>query len=390
MASGSIEKRTMKDGTTRYRVVVWIPPMGTNDKPERKTGTFRTKREAETTRNLWQAQADNGTAVKNDTITVAEVCEAWLALVKPTLKPNSYRHYEQTLLAHVGPHIGNLPMQRVRPTNIDALFAVLRDAGLSGNALHRAYQRLKQVFDYAMKRYVVGVNPMQHITAPPVNSAEPTVLTAPQIARFLIFATRDNLVAYWVLVVQSGLRRGEALGVRWQDLDLDRGKFSVRQCVEELHGLPHFQTPKTAAARRTISLFPESVAALKAHRTRQLATRMRAEVWEDHDLVFCTDTGKPIAPTNALRSLRRICKQANDDAVKEDISDAVLPCFDIHDLRHSHASHLLAAGWDVVRVSRRLGHANPAITMGIYAHLIADERDDALITPAALAFVGMA
>jgi len=223
-----------------------------------------------------------------------------------------------------------------------------------------------------------------------VNSAEPTVLTAAHIARFLTFAAHNNLAAYWLLVVQTGLRRGEASGVRWQDLDLERGKFSVRQCVEELHGLPHMQTPKTAAARRTISLFPESVTALKAHRTRQLATRMCAEAWGENDLVFCTATGTPIAPTNALRSLRRICKQANDDAAKHDNAEAVLPCFDIHDLRHSHASHLLAAGWDVVRVSRRLGHANPAITMGIYAHLIADDRDDAPVTPATLAFVGIA
>lgn len=385
MASGSIERRPQKDGTVRYRAVVWLPPTAT-DKPERKTGTFRTKKEAEAARNEWQAAADNGQAVPNSALTVEEVCEAWLTMQRPRVKPGTLEHYEHALNRFVVPHVGKLAAQRVRPTTIDALYAVLREKGASEQTIHRVHQRLKQVFDYAAKRRVVAHSPMQHIDAPTIRPAAPTVLTAPHIRRFLAFAAEDGYAPLWLLLLQTGLRRGEALGVRWQDLDLERGKLSVRQCVESLRGLPHMQTPKTAAARRTISLFPESVTALKAHRTRQLEWRLQAAEWEDNDLVFCTDTGKPVAPTNALRSLKTIQQKANAKAETDKERDAVLPRFDIHDLRHTHASHLLRDGWDVVRVSRRLGHANPAITMGIYAHLITDERDDAPVTPAALAF----
>jgi integrase len=125
---------------------------------------------------------------------------------------------------------------------------------------------------------------------------------------------------------------------------------------------------------------------LHDHRKRQLQARLAATDWEDNDLVFCTANGRPLAPTNVLRNLRGIQGRANEEAIADGAE--LLPRFDIHDLRHSHASHLLREGWDIVRVSRRLGHANPGITMTIYAHAIADTRDDDLVTPAAFANTG--
>jgi len=103
------------------------------------------------------------------------------------------------------------------------------------------------VFTYDVKRHIVD--------APTVRIAPATVLTAAQIGRFLTFAADDGYAPLWLLL-QTGLRRGEGSGLRWQDIDLDKGKLSVRQCVEAIGGLPRIQTPKTTAARRTISLFP--------------------------------------------------------------------------------------------------------------------------------------
>jgi integrase len=306
---------------------------------------------------------------------------------RPDLKVRAYEHYEHTLLVHVAPLIGALPVQRVQPVTIDALYANLREHGHSEHAIHRCHQRLRQVFDYAVKRRIVSVNPMYAIDAPTMRPQPPTVLTAPQIQRFLTIAAHDGYNPLWLLLVQTGLRRGEALGVRWQDIDLDKGKLRVRQCVESLRGNPHIQTPKSKAALRTITLFPESIAALRAHRTRQLERRLIAIEWEDNDLVFCTGEGKPIAPTNALRALRRIREAANEAA--EDDADR-LPDFNIHDLRHTHATHLLQDRWPIPVVSRRLGHANPGITMTIYAHALSDVYDEEIVTPAAFAFVGTA
>ena len=390
MASGSIEKRTQKDGTTRYRVVVWLPPSAGAGKPERKTGTFRTKKEAEATKNGWQVAADNGTGVKNTNITITELCAMWLDVQRPALKPRTLMHYERTVKQQIMEHIGALPVQRVQPATVDTLYALLRSKGYSEDAVHRVHQRLMQVFTYAVKRRIVAVNPVLAVDAPTVRPGVPTMLDTAQIGRFLTFAGACGYSPLWLLLVQTGLRRGEALGLRWQDVDLAVGKVHVQQTVECLGGKANISTPKTAAARRTITLFPESIAALKAHRTRQLARRLLAAEWEDHGLVFASATGQPLNPNNVLRNFYMIVKKANAKSEEDDDRDALLPAFTIHDLRHTHASHLLAAGWSIAVVSRRLGHASPAITLGIYAHALADVPDGNLATPAAFVFAGTA
>lgn len=392
MAAGSIEKRTAKGGMISYRVTVELPPDAVTGIRERKRGTFRTKKEAEKARAGWVTEVDSGIVVKNTTMTVAELCAQWLDVKRPALKPRTLVHYEYTIAARIKPSIGSLSVQRVSPATIDTLYALLRSEGCSEDAVHRCHQRLLQIFDYAVKRRILAVNPMLAIDAPTVRTAAPTILSAPQIQRFLTYAATDGYNPLWLLLVQSGMRRGEALGVRWQDVDLDAGKLRVRQCVEALDGAAHITTPKTASALRTITLFPESMAALKAHKAVQNTERLRAGAsWRDLDLIFATPTGGPLNPNNVLRNLAVVQKKANvpHDGVSVP-PDAVLPRFDIHDLRHTHATHLLQAGWSIPTVSRRLGHANPGITMTIYAHALSDTQGEANTTPAAFAFVGTA
>ncbi len=238
-----------------------------------------------------------------------------------------------------------------------------------------------------------------------MNLCSPSCSPVPRAVRllFLTIAATDAYSPLWLLLVQTGMRRGEALGVRWQDVDLDTGKLRVRQCIEVLDNRPHIQTPKSPAALRTITLFPESVAALRAHRARQLQQRIAASGWQDHDLVFATPTGGPLNPRNVLHALKNIQRVANGlprwnrdkPRVASDAGTSVapadaLPDFDIHDLRHTHATHLLQAAWSIPTVSRRLGHANPGITMTIYAHALSDTQGEADTTPAAFAFTGIA
>lgn len=387
MARWHIEERPHKDGTKSYRLKVELPPDPLTGKRQVRAGTFRTKKEAEREAIAWVADVDSGMAVKPSKLTFADVAAQWMELRGPDLKPRTREHYGVTLMNHVCPFIGTLPIQRVQPVTIDALYANLRERSHSEHAIHRCHQRLMQVFDYAVKRRIVSVNPMYAIDAPIMRVQAPTILTAPQIRRFLTYAATSGYSPLWLLLVQTGLRRGEALGVRWQDIDLDKGKLRVRQCVEALKGKPHIQTPKSKAALRTITLFPESIASLRSHRTKQLERRLLATEWTDTDLVFCTDTGSMVDPSNVLRNLRLIIAKANREAEGE--AD-VLPGFDVHDLRHTHATHLLIDGWPVPTVSRRLGHANPGITMRIYAHALSDVRDEEIVTPAAFAFAGTA
>lgn len=358
------------------------PPDPVTSERRQESKTYKTMKEAERAQIERRAEMQRGVAVDTSKLTVGDVCKQWLALKRHDLKPRSYEHYEHAVNTHIVPHIGGLAVQRIQPTTIDTLYTLLRDAGHSEHTIHRVHQRLRQLFDYAVKRRIVAVNSVTAVDAPTMRPAPATILTASQIGRFLTFATDDGGYApLWLLLLQTGLRRGEALGVRWQDIDLETGKLRVRQAVELLNGVAHFTTPKTPAALRTITLFPESIAALKEYRTRQLRQRLVATTWGDHDLVFCTDIGKPLHPENVLRAFYAIRRRANE-AAKQDNAEP-LPAFRIHDLRHTHATHLIRERWDIVTVSRRLGHANPGITMTIYAHSLADVPDGDLATPAA-------
>ncbi len=385
MARYTIQKRPHADGkTVSYRLQVEMPT-GADGKRVRKTKTFRTKKEAEAAATKWLSEMDNGIFITNTGATVANVCDQWLAVKRADLKTRTLLHYEATVKTIIE-KMGNLAMQKIQPANVDALYALLRDAGKSEDAVHRVHTRLVQVFDYAVKRRIIAANPMLAIDAPTVRPSAPTILAAAQIGRFLTFAQNDGYSPLWLLLVQTGMRRGEALGIRWQDLDLEKGKLSVRQTVECLKGTAHISTPKTAAALRTITLFPESIAALLAHRTRQLERRLSAAEWHDSDLVFASETRRPLNPNNVLRNFYLIQKKANGRAAEDGAS--ALPAFSIHDLRHTHATHLLREGWAVPTVSRRLGHANPGITLTIYAHALSDVHGDEVKTPAAFAFAG--
>ncbi|MCH8919447.1 MAG: site-specific integrase, partial [Chloroflexi bacterium] len=176
------------------------------------------------------------------------------------------------------------------------------------------------------------------------------------------------------LALNTGMRQAELLGLRWQDVDLDRAVLHVRQQVCRLAGEWHFSEPKTKAGRRTISLSGTCVAALREHHGRQLEERLRAETWEDMDLVFANRSGYPLDKGNLLRrSFAPLLERAG------------LPRVRFHDLRHSCASLLLAEGVHPKVVQEMLGHSTISVTMDTYSHTLpsmgaeAAERLDALL-----------
>ncbi len=206
-------------------------------------------------------------------MTVGDLVALWLEVLKANnLKLRTILGYEGTLTAHILPVLAATPVQKVHPAMLDDLYAKLRAKGCSDDAVRRCHKRLRQAFDYAVKRRIIATNPVLAVDAPIVRSKPPIILTVHQMQHFMTFARADGYNPLWLLVMQTGMRRGEALGMRWSDLDIERGRIQVRQCVEVLDGAAHITTPKTPAALRTITLFPESIAALKAHKACLLYT----------------------------------------------------------------------------------------------------------------------
>ena len=191
---------------------------------------------------------------------------------------------------------------------------------------------------------------------------------SPEQARRLLEAARgDRLEALYVLAVHCGLRQGELLGLRWEDVDLEAGTLHVRRTLTLAKDGPKFMAPKTAKSRRQIRFTTGAVEALKRHHDRQFeeCTRLTG-LWQDYGLVFATTIGTPINPRNLTgRSFKPLLKQAG------------LPDIRFHDLRHTCATLLLREGVNVKVVSEMLGHASIIITLNTYSHVLPDMQDSA-------------
>jgi integrase len=189
---------------------------------------------------------------------------------------------------------------------------------------------------------------------------------ATELCSFLNFAQDDDLYPAWHLDANTGLRRGELVGLRWSDLDLDAAQLSVRRALVSVNYEIEFEEPKTARAPRTVALDASTVKVLKEHRKNQLEQRLAAGTdYSVNDLVFFQADGSPIHPQVASDRFARIVERAG------------LPRISLKGLRHTHATLALKAGVPVKVVSERLGHASTSFTMDTYAHVLPGMQEDA-------------
>jgi integrase len=215
--------------------------------------------------------------------------------------------------------------------------------------------------------------------ARPAEQVRERTWTSGDVARFLRLTSSSRYSALWRLIAATGMRRGEALGLGWDDIDLAAGRLSINRTLVQSHdyasgdtGLS-WGTPKTARGRRAISLDPDTVAALRAHRKAQLAERLKAgDDYAVNDLVFCTGSGEPLHPKIASNLFRKAVIQHD------------MPRLSVHGLRHTWATLALQAGVHPKIVQERLGHSTIAITLDIYSHVNPAMDAEAANTVAAL------
>lgn len=197
-----------------------------------------------------------------------------------------------------------------------------------------------------------------------------------ELRRFLDHVRDDRLFAAWLLIATTGLRRGELLGLRWQDVDLDAGRIAVRQTLVSVGGKLKTSTPKTQKSRRGLSLDPATTAALRSHRSRQAEERLAwGGGYHDQDLVFAREDGTPVRPDSFSRSFQTVAGKLS------------LPVIRVHDLRHTYASIALGAGTHPKVVADRLGHSTIGTTLDTYSHVVQSLEEQAAAQVAAV-FLG--
>ena len=331
--------------------------------PDRARKTFYGKTRKAVSERLKVAMRDQqqGLPVVADRQTVANYLARWLeSSAKPSVKVKTFEGYESICRVRVLPRIGRLPLSKVTALDLQALYADLQRAGLSARSANHTHRVLHLAFGQAVRWNLIVRNPCDGATPPKARRSEMKVLSSEQVSAFLDGTRGHPAHALYVLAVTTGMRQGELLGLRWEDVNLDGGRLAVRQALQRQNGAGLvFIEPKTARSRRTIMLSRRAVVALRQHRARQREQRMLARTeWHDLGLVFANAVGEPMDPS---------WQRARFYAA---LSDAGLPGVRFHDLRHSAATMLLTQGVHPKVVSEMLGHATITLTLDTYSHLV--------------------
>jgi integrase len=296
-------------------------------------------------------------------LTVAVFLRTWLENVARTRKRTTHDRYVLLVEKQMIPFIGSLKLCLLSPMHVERLFADLRQAGESAWTIFHVAVVLGTAMKAAVKKKLIAANPLAAVESRPrVEKREICCLDQEQARAFLTEAAGDRLSCLFVLAITSGLREGELFGLKWADIDFTQGFLRVQRTLEEVRGRFALHDPKTTAARRRVDLPKVAISALLYHRRRMLAEGQDVR----GGLVFCDRDGSFLRRSNvARRALHPILARAG------------LPRIRFHDLRHSAASLLLAAGESPKVVQERLGHAKIETTLNIYAHVTSGMQQEA-------------
>jgi integrase len=320
------------------------------------------------------ADADRGLVFDAGTLTVEEYLDRWLKdSVRDTVRQRTFERYESIVRVHIKPAFGRAKLKALTPNHARGLYREKLDSGLAPRTVNYIHTTLHKALKDAVSDGLVPRNAAS-VKAPRPEKPEIHPLTREQARMFLDAARSDRFEALYVVAIHCGLREGELLGLKWEDVDLETGTLHVRRTLSETRTGHIFEKPKNGKGR-SVKLSRKAVEALRAYRKRQNEERLGlGTLWQDNDLVFPTTTGTTMSCTNLLgRYFKPLLKKA------------VLPAIRLHDLRHTCATILLMAGKHPKYVQELLGHASISITLDTYSHVIegmdgglADAMDEAL------------
>lgn len=360
---GSIRQR----GNT-YTALWSAADPATGKRHQASQGGFKTKREAQTHLNKMLTAVDDGTFVRPTKLTLgAFLVDRWLPTLRNELRPATIALYEGAVTTYIIPRLGGTPLRAITPPQLLAFYAELAESGraktgkgLSPRSVQLVHVALNKALRAAVEWDLLPTNPAAKARPPKPPKPEQTVWSGATVRAFLAAAEAENdrLRALWLLAITSGMRRGELLGLRWDDVDLDGAALRIRRARVSVNHAVLESLPKTAKSARSLALDPHTVTVLRSHRKRQLEDRLAAgEAWTETGLLFVDALGEPLHPTSLTRTFKRATARAG------------LPVVRLHDLRHAYATAALEAGVPLKVVSELLGHASIAVTADIYSHV---------------------
>jgi integrase len=367
----------MKRGKTWSYVIRVTDPATGLSKPK-WVGGFPTEDEAKAARDEARRAARRGEYVDRNAVTLDAYLSDWLDAHALEVKPRTLDGYRYLVRQYVSPRIGHLRLQAIRPSTLSGLYRdLLTSGGRGGKPLSRrtvdyVHAVLRKAFNDAVRsEQLLSSNPAERAKRPRRESKGPTeVWSADDLRRFLDLMSGHRLFAFYRLAAYTGARRGELLNLRWTDVDWNAPAVRIRGSVGMVAGERVEGTTK-GGRERVVSLDAGTVDVLRAHRRRQLDDlSVAGGSWVDTGHVFTTGLGLPVYPDTVSQLMAKVIKAYNEPEDTEAKPARPLPHARLHDLRHVHATMLLLAGVPVHVVADRLGHADPSITLRVYAHVI--------------------
>jgi len=341
---GSIVKRT--DGR-------WQGAYQDNGKRRYVYGKTRKEAAAKLREALWNVSTGK---VEDSNITLEAYLSDWLNTTKNTLRFSTFKRYEQIVRVHLIPGLGGIKLKNLSPTPIQDLYQKKIKA-LSPRTVQYIHATLRRALAHAVRLGLLTRNVADLVDPPRLQKREITPLNVEEVNRLFRAIEGHPLEALFVLAVTTGLRRGEMLGLYWNDIDLDQGILQVKRSLALTKGGPVFNPPKTNKGKRSVRLSRICIKALIKHKSLQ----------ENNVLVFPNHEGEPRRSNNVLNStFNRIKKKGN------------LPDIRFHDLRHTCATLLLGKGVHPKIVQELLGHSTISITLDTYSHILPNMQEKAV------------
>jgi integrase len=324
-----------------------------------------------------QQAVESGLPLGDGRQMTAQFLESWLHAVEHRLRQSTWNRFCEYVALHIVPSLGQVRLTKLSPQHVQQFYAQKLSEGLSSTTVRHIHAVLHRALVHAVKLGLVPRNVTDAVEAPRMRHAEIHPLSAVQARAFLAASRPERLHALYVLALATGMRQGELLALRWQDVNLTQGTLQVRASLRYQVGKGFvFEEPKTKHGRRSVALPPDAVEALQMHLARQEVERQTlGPAWRNEGLVFASEVGGPIEATNMMRgSFHRVVERSG------------VPKIRFHDLRHTAATLLLGARVNPKVVSEMLGHSAISITLDIYAHVLPDMQQDAATTMQGLLF----
>ncbi|MBX4911260.1 MULTISPECIES: site-specific integrase [Rhizobium] len=379
----------------KWAIVLDVPDPETG-KRRRKWHKFHgTKRQAETECARLVAELDGGSYIEPAKTTVREYMIRWLAHEKANVSPKTHQRYEELLLKNVAPVIGSVIMNKLTPARIDGCWTTLLESGrrpkkrraatsptveekkgLSPRTVHHCRRVMLSAFEQAVKWDLLKKNPVALTKPPKVEKKPMEAFNASQTGVMLDELRKSRVFMAALLAALCGLRRGEIVALRWRDVDFANGTVAIRESAEQVGTLVRYKETKSGKSR-SVALSSTVLEELKRHRLSQAEEQLKIGIRPDENsFIIAQIEGSPLKPVSLTHEWTRLLAKTS------------LPRIRFHDLRHSHATQLLAAGVHPKIASERLGHSTIGITLDLYSHVMpgmqanAAEQVDAAIKAA--------